>query len=64
MYFSKKKFDEVREYCQNLANERDIKFYDLSNDNRFNDSDFFDVEHLNINGAQKVSKIISQIMFG
>lgn len=64
MYFSKKKFDEVREYCQNLANERGIKFYDLSNDNRFNDSDFFDVEHLNINGAQKVSKIISQIIFG
>ena len=44
---------KFREYCQNLANERDIKFYDLSNDNRFNDSDFFDVEHLNINGAQK-----------
>lgn len=61
-FFSKKKFEEVREYCQYLANKHNIKFYDLSCDSRFNDSDFFDVEHLNINGAQKASKILSKMI--
>ena len=61
-FFSKKKFEEVREYCQCLADKHNIKFYDLSCDSRFNDSDFFDVEHLNINGAHKVSKILSEMI--
>lgn len=61
-FFSKKKFQEVREYCHYLANKYNINFYDLSDDKHFNDSDFFDVEHLNINGAQKVSNLLSEII--
>lgn len=42
-----------------LSDSFGIKFYDYSGDVRFNDSDFYDSEHLNANGAKKISSIIN-----
>ena len=63
-YFSKKKFDEVRDFCKTVSGEYNVQFLDLSGDERFYDGDFYDAEHLNSKGAAKVSKILSDVMFG
>lgn len=62
-YFSKKKFDEVRDFCKAVSGEYNIQFLDLSGDERFHDGDFYDAEHLNKQGAVKASKILSDVMF-
>lgn len=62
-YFSKKKFDEVRMFLKTISVEYGAAFLDLSTDSRFFDTDFYDVEHLNIRGAKKVSRLLSDTLF-
>lgn len=62
-YFSAVKFDELRTKLHELAQNYRISLYDFSSDERFNMSDFFDAEHLNVQGAKKISSILSSILF-
>jgi len=59
-YFPKWKFEEVRYFLNDLSSEYDVPYYDFSNDQRFSISDFFDIEHLNMRGAKKFSKILDK----
>ena len=61
-YFSPIKFDELRTILHALADKYNVGIYDFSNDNRFMSTDFFDVEHLNIHGAKKISSILNDII--
>ena len=61
-YFSLKKFSEVRGILEDYSEEFNIPFYDFSNDKRFTISDFFDVEHLNVRGAEKISQILDKVL--
>lgn len=57
-YFPKKIFDELRYTLSEISLENDILFFDFSDDERFTLDDFFDIQHLNIKGAEKISKIL------
>ena len=61
-YFSSRKFDEVRITLEDFSQKFNVPFHDFSRDSRFQVSDFFDVEHLNINGAKKISGILNQLL--
>ena len=61
-YFSSIKFSELKNYLCDLSSEYDIPFYDFSSDSRFEVEDFFDVEHLNVKGAAKISKIVNGLL--
>ena len=41
-----------------LSSHPDVNFVDLYRDDRFDDADFFDSDHLNTNGAHKLSAIL------
>lgn len=58
-YFSAKIFEELRYFLNDLSQEFQVPFYDYAADTRFNISDFFDVEHLNVRGAKKFSRILN-----
>ena len=51
----------IKEKALQEASKYDcIEYHDYSGDTRFDDDDFFDVDHLNSTGAAKFSKIIRQ----
>ena len=59
-YFSSRQFEELRYFLSDLSEKFQIPFYDYSADERFNISDFFDIEHLNVRGAKKFSGILNE----
>lgn len=57
-HFSKRMIDEFYNIISKFSDE--IRIIDLFDSDQFNENDFFDLHHLNSNGAQKVSRIINQ----
>ena len=62
-YFSRRKFEQLRETLTDFSNEFKIPFLDFANDKNFTISDFFDVEHLNVRGSKKFSRILDDVLF-
>lgn len=60
-YLNKKKLSLIFKTCQNLQNKNpnDVYYLNLFNDNRFQDEDFYDSDHLNEFGAEKCSKMVN-----
>jgi hypothetical protein len=52
----------LRERAAVLARECGVAWRDDADDRRFNDSDFFDVDHLNSRGAAKYSALLAKIL--
>jgi hypothetical protein len=42
-----------------IAKNKSIKIHNFYKDNNFNDADFYDIDHLNKQGAEKLSKLLS-----
>ena len=61
-FFSHLKMSELKNYLNEILNDFSVPFLDLSADNRFSVNDFFDVEHLNIRGAEKASRILNDFV--
>ena len=56
----KKQLDMMLNYCDSISSTNENVFYlDLLKDNRFNEEDFFDADHLNEFGAEKLSRILN-----
>ena len=47
-----------------LADFPEVCYLDLESDSRFDDADFYDSDHLNTEGAAKLSRIVSGVMDG
>lgn len=53
---------EMREGIEILKRDYDFDYYDFLRDPRFNDDDFYDVDHLSDIGARKFSKLLSDTL--
>jgi hypothetical protein len=57
---NKSKLEKIFKVCGALDSGYDnVQYINLFQDRRFNNSDFYDTDHLNTNGAKKCSKIIN-----
>jgi hypothetical protein len=57
------KLKKIFSTCQTLQNQNDnVRYLNLFNDNRFEDADFFDADHLHDLGAIKSSKIVNDFI--
>ena len=54
-----RKRDEIISVCKKQALKGNVHYIDLFQDTRFETDDFFDVDHLNVIGAEKCSLILS-----
>ena len=52
----KELFKDLYEFLQNFKEE--YQLIDLFESDLFNKDDFYDYEHLNLNGAKKITKLI------
>ena len=48
--------------CKQLCVPEKVFYLNLFQDGRFNNNDFYDVDHLNVEGAKKCSKIVSDFI--
>ena len=55
----KGRMQHTRQFLARLAGQEHVEFIDLFADDRFTEEDFYDGDHLNHKGAQKLSRIIS-----
>jgi hypothetical protein len=53
------KLKKVINISTNLTKYKDVFYINMLSDPRFNDTDFYDSDHLNVDGAEKLSKIIN-----
>ena len=60
--FSKEKIDELFAYLNELYRRHNFIFVNGWAMNDFDDHDFFDIDHLNINGARKFSSKLNEII--
>ena len=60
--FNKKMLQELFDYLNELYRRHDFIFVNGWAMNDFNDHDFFDIDHLNINGARKFSAKLNEII--
>ncbi|MER1998570.1 MAG: D-alanyl-lipoteichoic acid biosynthesis protein DltD [Lysinibacillus sp.] len=58
-HFDPKMIKEFRAIIEKMAQKYTFEVIDLYNDSTFSDDDFYDVHHLNLQGANKVSKIVN-----
>ncbi|MEE1362429.1 MAG: D-alanyl-lipoteichoic acid biosynthesis protein DltD [Selenomonadaceae bacterium] len=58
-YFSKIKMDEVRTITRDIAYRNKIKLLDYYKSDKFTYNDFYDFQHLNVNGAKKISSMLN-----
>lgn len=59
---SSNKLKKVINISSDLAKYKDVFYLNFLSDPRFNDADFYDSDHLNVDGAEKLSKIINQLI--
>lgn len=59
-YFNKQKMDEMKYLVSDVSESYGVNYFDYSKDGRFSDADFYDKEHLNMNGAKKISTILDR----
>lgn len=59
-YFSKKLKEKFYEVINVINDEYNFQFLDYFYDKTFNDEDFYDVSHLNDNGAEKFTKLLNK----
>lgn len=45
-----------------IKGNRNVKYFNYLNDNRFDDEDFYDYDHLNYDGANKFSRILNDTL--
>lgn len=60
-YIDKQRMQRVVKECEYLEKYQNVEYLNLFQDARFNDNDFYDVDHLNTVGAKKCSVIINLI---
>ena len=60
-YLNPKKLKSIFKTCNQFqkSSKNTVHYLNLFNDNRFNDEDFYDADHLNNQGAKKCSKIVN-----
>lgn len=58
-YFSKRIKDEFYTIINKVREENDFQFIDCFESDKFDDDDFYDVSHLNSNGATKFTRILN-----
>lgn len=56
------KLNNIIQHCKAFTNSKDIFYLNLFKDERFNNTDFYDTDHLNTKGAAKCSKIVSDFI--
>ncbi|WP_353846120.1 MULTISPECIES: chemotaxis protein [unclassified Clostridium] len=61
-YFSKRIEDKFHSIINEAEEKYKFQYIDYFRSERFNDDDFQDVSHLNINGAEKFTQILNQII--
>lgn len=61
-YFPQRLKDEFHTIINETRKEYDFQFIDYFNSDLFNDEDFYDVSHLNNEGAEKFTKILNEIV--
>lgn len=61
-HFSQRLTNEFNNIVKEVRKEYDFQFIDYFNSNLFGDEDFYDVTHLNRNGAEKFTKILNEII--
>jgi len=54
------KFNEIYGEIKRLSQRKDIAYFDYLRDPRFSDEDFYNYDHMNYRGAEKISRIINQ----
>lgn len=60
---NKNKLTMIFNECEKLESENDnVSYINLFYDSRFNNNDFYDVDHLNVKGSVKCSKIINDYL--
>jgi len=57
---NEKIFDMIFKEISKITSKYNTKYYNFISDIRFNDLDFYNCDHLNINGATKFSKILNE----
>lgn len=58
----KSKLRKIFSACAEMESEfQSVKYINLFSDKRFNNNDFYDIDHLNTGGAKKCSEIISSV---
>ena len=57
-FFARKKIDQLYHILKDMAKEVPFEFLNYYDSPHFADTDFYDVEHLNIYGAQKMTELI------
>ncbi len=64
LQLNQEKLDKIIKTCKNLEtqNFHNVKYLNLFKDQRFSDSDFYDADHLNNEGAEKCSVIINEFV--
>lgn len=63
-YLNPKKLKSIFETCNQFQqqNKNTVQYLNLFKDNRFVDTDFYDADHLNNEGAKKCSKIVNSYL--
>lgn len=61
-HFCSKMIYEFNTIINKFISQYNVKKIDLFSSDEFTNSDFFDLHHLNIEGAKKVSKIINRVL--
>jgi hypothetical protein len=59
---NRKKLALITAQCNAFANENKIHYINLFQDKRFVNADFFDIDHLNTNGAKKCTRVINNFV--
>jgi hypothetical protein len=59
-YINKDYYNFMQDTVKNIAKKYDIKYFNYLSDKRFTNGDFFDGSHLDVNGAEKFSKILNK----
>jgi len=58
-----KKFDKMIETCETLADQnKNVEYYNFTDDSRFTREDYYDSDHLNDEGARKFTLIINELI--
>ncbi|MEI8133278.1 MAG: SGNH/GDSL hydrolase family protein [Leptolinea sp.] len=53
-----KKYNAVQKQILQLSKQNNIPYYDYIQDSRFSDEDFYNYDHMNPRGAEKISRIL------